>query len=118
MRIKSICLSLLVSMVLTVCLLLITAFAMYKGSLTGVGISICVVATYVISNFAGGFILGKCAKNRRFLWGIGLATAYFLFYLCMGMSVEHNEGIGIGNAVITYIIIATSGMLGGMLANN
>ncbi len=116
MRIKSVCLSLLVSIVLTVLMLVATAFCMYKWGLSGVGVSICVVAIYVVSNFVGGFLLGKCAKSRRFLWGILLATGYFVFYLLLGAGVPSNEGVGIGNAVITYIIIASSGMLGGMVS--
>ncbi len=116
MRIKSICLSLLVSVLLTALLLVVIAFAMYRGGLSGVGVSVCIVATYTISNFVGGFLIGKCAKSRRFLWGVALSCVYFAIYLLIGLGLKENVSIGIGNAVITCLIIVISGMLGGMLS--
>ncbi len=118
MRVKSFVLSLLASVGISGIAILLIAFAMFRWNLRGVGILVCVGLTYALANFIGGFLVGKCAKSRRFLWGIGLGTTYFLCYLLVGSLLKTNDTIGIGNAALTYLLTAAGGMAGGMVARN
>ena len=45
--------------------------AVYKFELGEQIVSAGITAIYVAANLIGGIIIGKCAGQRRFLWGLG-----------------------------------------------
>jgi len=61
-------------------------------------------------------LMGKCAQTRRFLWGLGAGTLYFVLLVILTAVV--NQGFrDLGTHFFTtWMICAGSGMLGGMLS--
>ena len=108
--------TLLFSYILTGALLALLAFLLYKVGLTESVVSIVIIAIYVASTFFAGFVAGKRLKNRKFLWGLLMGSAYFLVLL--GISMILGEPAGqLGDSVITTLVLCTAGgMLGGMLS--
>lgn len=108
--------ALLVSYVVTGMLLLILAMLLYKFDLDEKSVSAGIIAIYVASTLIGGLVLGKMAKVRRFLWGVGLGIAYFALLLLISLGVYHTlEGNGT-NVMTTFILCAGGGMIGGMIS--
>lgn len=108
--------ALLVSYVVTGILLLILAMLLYKFDLDEKSVSAGIIAIYVASTLIGGLVLGKMAKVRRFLWGVGLGIAYFALLLLISLGVYHTlEGNGT-NVMTTFILCAGGGMIGGMIS--
>lgn len=108
--------SLLASYMMTGILLLGLAMALYKLELNEKSVSAAIVAIYVISTVVGGIIIGKLARVRRFLWGLGLGIGYFALILLITLGVYRTlNGSGV-NLMTTLILCAGGGMTGGMLS--
>ncbi len=116
MKIKSICLSFLTSVLLTGISLLLLALWMYRGEPGEMVLSLAILATYLLANFTGGFLLGKCAEKKRYLWGFGLGNAYFLGLFLLSLIFGNAGTTGVIHGALTYGVIALSATLGGMLA--
>lgn len=108
--------TLLFSYILTGALLALLAFLLYKVGLTEKIVSIVIIAIYVAATFFAGFAAGKKLKNRKFLWGLLMGSAYFL--VLAGISLVLGEPAGqLGDSVVTTLVLcAAGGMLGGMLS--
>ncbi len=108
--------SLLSAYVLTGLLLMIIAFFLYKFSLSEEFVTGAIVAVYVLTTFAGGFIMGKLTKTRKFLWGFLVGILYYAVLLLITLGVYRSlEGSG-ENVITTFLLCAGGGMLGGMLS--
>lgn len=107
---------LLFSYIITGLLLMLLALLLYKLKLTEQIVSIGIILIYVAAAFFTGFVTGKKRKEKKFLWGLFMGTAYFL--ILMGVSLVVNRGAGdiSGNVATTFLICAGSGMLGGMVS--
>ncbi|MDE7036601.1 MAG: TIGR04086 family membrane protein, partial [Lachnospiraceae bacterium] len=79
--------SLLVSYVITGILLLLLAVALYKLELNEKAVSAAITAIYIIATLLGGIIIGKLARVRRYLWGLGLGIGYFALLLLITLGV-------------------------------
>lgn len=108
--------SLLVSYVVTGILLLLLAMALYKLELNEKAVSAAIVAIYIMATLIGGIIIGKFAKVKRFLWGLGLGIGYFALLLLITLGVYHTLNGDGTNLVTTFILCAGGGMAGGMLS--
>lgn len=107
---------LLIAYVFTTVGLLLLAFLLYKFPLTESGVNIGIILIYITSAFLSSFICGKKIKERKFLWGLGIGTAYFVILLLLSF-LMNGEAANLGTNVFTALLICTgSGMLGGMLA--
>lgn len=108
--------TLLFSYILTGALLALLAFLLYKVGLTEKIVSIVIIAIYVAATFFAGFMAGKKLKNRKFLWGLLMGSAYFL--VLAGISLVLGKPAGqLGDSVATTLVLcAAGGMLGGMLS--
>ena len=108
--------TLLFSYILTGALLALLAFQLYKVGLTEKIVSIVIIAIYVAATFFAGFMAGKKLKNRKFLWGLLMGSAYFL--VLAGISLVLGKPAGqLGDSVVTTLVLcAAGGMLGGMLS--
>ena len=108
--------TLLFSYILTGALLALLAFLLYKVGLTEKIVSILIIAIYVAATFFAGFMAGKKLKNRKFLWGLLMGSAYFL--VLAGISLVLGKPAGqLGDSVVTTLVLcAAGGMLGGMLS--
>ena len=108
--------TLLFSYILTGILLAILAFLLYKLRLGEQAVTIAIIVIYVAATLFGGFVAGKKLKNRKFLWGLLLGTAYFVVLTLVSL-VAGRGGIEMGNTFLTTLVLcAGGGMLGGMLS--
>ena len=107
---------LLMAYVFTTAGLLLLALLLYKFPLTESAVNIGIILIYVASTFLSSFICGRKIKERKFLWGLGIGTAYFVILLLLSFLIN-GEAANLGTNVFTALLICTgSGMLGGMLA--
>lgn len=108
--------SLLFSYVVTGILLVLLTVLLYKFELDEQLVSAAIVGIYVLATMAGGLVIGKLVKVRRFLWGLGLGMAYFAILMLITLGVYHTlNGNGV-NLVTAFILCAGGGMIGGMIS--
>ena len=99
--------SLLCGYIVTGFLLLILALMLYKLGLS---------EQNVISTFSAGFVLGKLAGKRKFLWGLFAGITYFVLLMLITLGVYHAFQGNVTNIAVTFLLCAGGGMLGGMIA--
>ena len=107
---------LLVSYIVSAVLLLVLAFLLYKFRLPKAVIGAGITGVYVISTFIGGFLMGKHAKVKKFMWGLGIGIVYFLILIMISLIVNGGFQNLSGNLFLTMILCGAGGMLGGMLS--
>lgn len=108
--------SLLCAYVLTGILLLLLAGLLYKLNLNEEKVTAGIIVIYVLSTFAGGFIIGKMSGERKFIWGLTVGVLYFLLLLLVSVGLYHSlQGTG-SDVMTTFLMCAGGGMLGGMLS--
>ena len=108
--------SLLCAYIVTGILLLILTLLLYKAGLSEENINAGIILTYVISTFAGGFVMGKLTGTKKFLWGLLLGVLYFVLLLLISLGVYHTLQAEITNLLTTFLLCAGGGMLGGMVS--
>lgn len=108
--------ALLTGYVITGMLLMILALLLYKINLDEQKVTIGIIATYIISTFVGGFIMGKLVEKQKFIWGLVLGVIYFLLLFIVSFMVNHKLQSNGANLVTTFFLCAGGGMLGGMLS--
>lgn len=107
---------LVLSYVLTACLLLLLAFILYKFRISESIVNIAVIVIYISVTFAAGFIAGKYYKVKKFLWGLVLGSIYFLILVLVSLIGGVSDAVIGSGVVTTWILCAGGGMLGGMLS--
>ena len=108
--------ALLVSYIVTGILLLVLAVLLYKLNLDKGKVTAGITGIYVVSAFAGGFLIGNLQKVRKFIWGLILGILYFLLLVLVSVGVYHTLQSDTMQIVTTLILCAAGGMLGGMLS--
>lgn len=108
--------SILASYIVTVILLLVLTLLVYKLELGEKFVSAGIVAIYVLSTLAGGIIIGKIARTKRFVWGISLGILYFLLLLLITLGIYRDIGSETGKLITTWILCICGGMAGGMIS--
>ena len=108
--------ALLASYIVTGILLFILTFLLYKFDLDEQMVTAGIIAIYVLSTFAAGFIMGKLKKNRKFIWGLGKGLLYFLLLFGISFGVYRSFDGNAVSVLSTFLLCAGGGMLGGMLA--
>ena len=107
---------LLFSYIVTMALLAVLAFLLYKLGLGEKFVAGAIVAIYVLATVLGGMIAGKRLKNRRFLWGLFVGAAYFVI-LAVASVIFDQGSIQMGRSFFTTLVLcAGGGMLGGMMS--
>lgn len=107
---------LLFSYILTLALLLLLAFLLYKLGLTEKMVSVAIIVIYIGATFLAGFMAGKKMQTRKFMWGLLLGSAYFLILVMISLIINHSLGNFANSFLTTYALCAGGGMLGGMLS--
>ena len=108
--------ALLCAYVMTGILLLILTVLLYKAGLSEENINAGIILTYVISTFSGGFVIGKLAGVKKFLWGLLLGIMYFVLLLLISLGIYHSLQSDMMNLVTAFLLCAGGGMLGGMVS--
>lgn len=108
--------SLLCAYIITGILLLILTLLLYKLNLDEGKVSAGIILIYVVSTFAGGFVIGKMAGTRKFVWGLTCGILYFALLLLVSLGLYRSlQGNGT-NVLTTFFLCAGGGMLGGMVS--
>ncbi len=108
--------ALILMYLLTGILLLGLAVAMYKMDLSAQTAEIAVIVIYVVAGFAGGFLIGKRMKTRRYLWGALTGGVYFAVLLLASLAVNGGTVEDTVRLLVTFVLCAASSMIGGMVS--
>lgn len=108
--------SLLCAYAATGIMLLILTLLLYKAGLSEENVNAGIILTYVISTFAGGFVIGKLTGVKKFLWGLLAGILYFVLLLLISLGVYHSVQGELMNLLTTFLLCAGGGMLGGMVS--
>ncbi len=108
--------ALLCSYAVTGILLILLTVLLYKLNLDEQKIMAGISAIYIISAFAGGFAAGKMAKVKKFAWGMITGILYFVLLLLISFGIYHTVQESGGNLLVTFLLCAGGGMLGGMVS--
>ena len=108
--------ALLCAYVVTGIMLLILTVLLYKLGLSEENVNAGIILIYVISTFSGGFVIGKFAKIRKFLWGLLAGVLYFILLLLLSLGIYHSLQGEAVHLVTTFLLCAGGGMLGGMVS--
>ena len=108
--------ALLCAYIVTGIMLLILTILLYKAGLSEENVNAGIILTYVISTFAGGFVMGKLTGTKKFLWGLLLGVLYFVLLLLISLGVYHTLQAEITNLLTTFLLCAGGGVLGGMVS--
>lgn len=106
----------LAAYILTAGLLLLLAFMLYRFGLSEKAVSICIIGIYVVVTFLAGFLSGKRAGKKKFLWGLSVGTAYYAILVIVSLIVNRGLQDVAGNMATVFFLCAGSGMLGGMVS--
>ncbi len=106
----------LVSYLLTAGLLLFLALMLYRFGLSEKVVSIGIIVIYIAVTFLAGFIAGKRAGEKKFLWGLAMGCIYFLILTAVSIIVNRGIEDAASSLVTVFLLCGGSGMLGGMLS--
>ena len=108
--------ALLSAYIVTGILLVVLALLLYKAGLSEEVVNAGILLIYVISSFAGGFVMGKLTGNRKFLWGLVTGILYFILLIVISLGLYHSLQADLMNLATTFLLCAGGGMLGGMVS--
>ena len=115
-RTTALFMSLVIAWLITVFLLLVLAFVVLKKGTYGTVVSVFITAIYVLAPFIGGFYMGRKAGQKKFMWGLLVATLYFVVYLIVGFILGNAVEKEVMDYIKEFLLMAAGGMLGGMLS--
>lgn len=105
---------LLIAYGVTAVLLLLLALLLFYFQINSKVLTIGIIITYVLSTFTAGFLAGKKAKNKKYLWGLLMGGGYYLILALVSLSLGFYQG---GSALGTGLLLCCmGGMLGGMVS--
>ena len=102
--------------VITGLLLVGLAALLGQMDLSDAAVSIGIIATYMISCFTGGFLIGKKKKRKKYLWGLCVGAFYFAVLLLGNLVVNRGLDGQLVQMLTTAVLCILSGMAGGMLS--
>jgi len=106
----------LVSYLITGCLLLLLTFLALKMDISEGIVAGGIIASYIISSLVAGFLAGKGASKKRYLWGVLMGGIYFAVLIVIALLTNSVIGMDTGRILWVLVICTFSGMVGGMLS--
>ena len=101
-------------------LLLLLAFLLYNFELSEETVRIGVIAIYIASGFAGGFLIGRWMQDKKYLWGLMAGGVYYLLLFVLSFAVKQGMGEAVDFEAVrmltTLVLCAVSSMAGGMIS--
>lgn len=102
--------------IITIVGVLLLSFFAYKFRLGNNTIKIGIVIIYVLSNFFGGFIIGKIKESKKYIWGAVTGIVYFVILTIVSVIVT-GDLFGNGNmALVAFFSSVISSTVGGMVS--
>lgn len=105
--------ALLLSVLVTVLFLVVFALLMLRAGVGSGLVSRLMIAGYILAPAAGGFMLGKKKKEKRYLWGILIGAVYFAVYFLISVTTQNTVPMDL---LWTAVPMLLGGMAGGMLS--
>ena len=115
-RVTVILKNLLLSYVVTGLMLLVLSLLMLKMDVSNKILSGGITVTYILSTFLGGFLFGKSASQKRFLWGLLIGALYFVILFLISVLTGSVMGMAASRVLTVMLLCIFGGMLGGMLS--
>lgn len=115
-RVTVILKNLLLSYVITGLMLLVLSLLMLKMDVSNKILSGGITVTYILSTFLGGFLFGKSASQKRFLWGLLIGALYFVILFLISVLTGSVMGMEASRVLTVMLLCIFGGMLGGMLS--
>lgn len=97
----------------TIALLFLVAFILYKTHLPEKNAMMMLLAVYVIANFVGAMICAKVMNQKRLLWGMITAALYFALLYVISMIVGGDQA----KEMVDIVKMAVCCMLGGIVGS-
>lgn len=107
---------LVVAYVLTIIVLLMLAFVLYKFGIGREKLQIAVVVVYIVVNIITGMLMAKRVQNKKFLWGAMTGGLYFAVLSIVSFIVTQAFYQNKTSAIIACLACTISGMIGGMIS--
>lgn len=105
-----------IDIIITMIATLILSLLLYKFKFGDSILRACIVGVYAISNFVGGYIIGKIKETKKYIWGAITGFTYFLLLTLISIIVS-GELYGNGNmAIMALLSSVIGGSIGGMLS--
>lgn len=101
---------------ITIVLLLFSAFLLYKTDLSTKGLSVLLVVTYILSNLVAGWLMGKSVEKRQFLWGLLVGLGYFMIVFLVSFVGNQFFMGDVSKLILVFFLCVCSGMFGGMIS--
>lgn len=84
-KLFSVARTLLISLLISILVLCVTALLMWKLSLSAGQVKTGLYLSYLLSCLFGGFCFGHIFPKKRILWGLSFGIGYFLILLILSM---------------------------------
>ena len=108
--------SMLAAYIVTAGLLLLLALLLYRFGLSEKVVSIAIILIYIVVTFCIGFLAGKRAGEKKFLWGLAAGCIYFVILTVVSLIINRGIEDVTGELLTVFLLCGGSGMLGGMLS--
>lgn len=115
-KIKVILRSLLFSYILSGILLIVISFALYKLRWKEGQVQMAVNAVYIISCLAGGFLMGKGFRQKRFFCGFLSGVLYFAVLFLVSFLLKRGISASPTQLFTVMGMCVASGIIGGVLS--
>ncbi|MDO5423596.1 MAG: TIGR04086 family membrane protein [Eubacteriales bacterium] len=103
------------SCVATALLLVLLALLLFKMELDEGKVAVGIILVYILSSFLGGWITGRKARSRKFLWGMVTGGTYFGILVLISLA-GGDGAVSAARVLTTLCMCLGGGMLGGMLS--
>lgn len=97
-------------------LLLLLAFLMYRLDLAEPVVNGAIIAIYIIAGFFGGFLMGKKAGVKKYLWGLLMGALYYGVLLLVGVVLHQGLNGEPVHLLSTMVLCLLSATAGGMIS--
>lgn len=108
--------ALLLSYFVTALILVLLTTLLYRFGMGQEIVPAGVVAAYILSCFAGGFVIGKKQKEKKYLWGALTGAGYFVVLVLISLVMYGGIQAEFGNFVTSMVMCVGSGTIGGMVS--
>lgn len=102
--------------IITGMLLLLLAFLMYQMDLAEPVVNGAIIAIYIIAGFFGGFLMGKRAGVKKYLWGLLMGALYYGVLLLVGVVLHQGLNGEPVHLLSTMVLCLLSATAGGMIS--
>ena len=102
--------------IITGILLLLLAFLMYRMDLAEPVVNGAIIAIYIIAGFLGGFLMGKRAGAKKYLWGLLMGALYYGVLLLVGVILHQGLDAEPVHLLSTMVLCLLSATAGGMIS--